>query len=277
MGTRFQLTATSSKPLQGVRIVTEQFEVAGDREGWRTRPVNEHDLNALLTSDQPMMSSDGLQISATFWLTEETTSPPADADRNSTARAISESLALHTSANLRFFLHDVDDVMSVSPESLRVQGVPDASPTVLAQMSGIGNAITRLARIPVAGRIRDDYGIESAGFEFVVDDESNWRPRPFRNPPQRGLLDFEPQRNADEPYEVFEVQPLELSEGQTLTLSVVASDSRPHPAPAMTRGDPMVFLQRPISATMLALSTVLLIILALPAIRKKRDETFVED
>ncbi|MFN3628547.1 MAG: tripartite tricarboxylate transporter permease, partial [Casimicrobiaceae bacterium] len=45
----------------------------------------------------------------------------------------------------------------------------------------------------------------------------------------------------------------------------------------LSRGDPMVFLERPISATMLALSVLLLIVLALPAIRKKREETFVED
>jgi putative tricarboxylic transport membrane protein len=45
----------------------------------------------------------------------------------------------------------------------------------------------------------------------------------------------------------------------------------------LSRGDASVFMQRPISATMLVLSIILLVILALPAIRKKRDETFVED
>ena len=45
----------------------------------------------------------------------------------------------------------------------------------------------------------------------------------------------------------------------------------------LSRGSPSVFLERPISATMLVLSLILLIILAMPAIRKKRDETFVED
>jgi putative tricarboxylic transport membrane protein len=45
----------------------------------------------------------------------------------------------------------------------------------------------------------------------------------------------------------------------------------------LSRGDPMVFLERPISMTMLILSSILLIVLALPTIRKKREETFVED
>jgi putative tricarboxylic transport membrane protein len=45
----------------------------------------------------------------------------------------------------------------------------------------------------------------------------------------------------------------------------------------LSRGSPSVFFERPISAVMLILSAILLIILALPAIRQKRDETFVED
>jgi TctA family transporter len=44
----------------------------------------------------------------------------------------------------------------------------------------------------------------------------------------------------------------------------------------LSRSDPMVFLQRPISATMLALSAVALAAVLLPALRKKREEAFVE-
>jgi putative tricarboxylic transport membrane protein len=42
------------------------------------------------------------------------------------------------------------------------------------------------------------------------------------------------------------------------------------------RGDPMVFLSRPISASLLALAAILLLISVMPAMRKKRDEVFVE-
>jgi putative tricarboxylic transport membrane protein len=48
----------------------------------------------------------------------------------------------------------------------------------------------------------------------------------------------------------------------------------------LSRGDASVFFDptvRPISFTMLLLSGILLIVMALPAIRKKREETFVED
>ncbi|MBS0319837.1 MAG: tripartite tricarboxylate transporter permease [Proteobacteria bacterium] len=45
----------------------------------------------------------------------------------------------------------------------------------------------------------------------------------------------------------------------------------------LSRGDPMTFLQKPISATMLGVAAVLLIIVLLPNIRKKREEAFQED
>ena len=43
------------------------------------------------------------------------------------------------------------------------------------------------------------------------------------------------------------------------------------------RGDPMTFLNRPLSAGLLAVAAVLLVIALLPAIRRKREEVFVED
>lgn len=44
----------------------------------------------------------------------------------------------------------------------------------------------------------------------------------------------------------------------------------------IARGDPMVFVTRPISAGLLALALALLVISVLPMIRKQRDEVFVE-
>jgi TctA family transporter len=44
----------------------------------------------------------------------------------------------------------------------------------------------------------------------------------------------------------------------------------------LSRGDPIVFVERPISAVLLALSLALLVILILPTIRAKREEVFRE-
>jgi TctA family transporter len=45
----------------------------------------------------------------------------------------------------------------------------------------------------------------------------------------------------------------------------------------ISRGDPMVFLERPISATLLGLAVLAVIIAVLPNIRQKRKEVFVEE
>jgi len=44
----------------------------------------------------------------------------------------------------------------------------------------------------------------------------------------------------------------------------------------LSRGDPMVFLTRPLSLTMLLMALAMIVIISLPAISKKREETFVE-
>ncbi len=45
----------------------------------------------------------------------------------------------------------------------------------------------------------------------------------------------------------------------------------------ISRGDPMVFVQKPISAVMLSIAAILLTITLLPAVARKREEVFVED
>ncbi|MFC7516485.1 tripartite tricarboxylate transporter permease [Herbaspirillum sp. GCM10030257] len=44
----------------------------------------------------------------------------------------------------------------------------------------------------------------------------------------------------------------------------------------LSRSDPMVFLQRPISATMLVISAIAMAVVLLPSLRRKREEAFVE-
>jgi len=44
----------------------------------------------------------------------------------------------------------------------------------------------------------------------------------------------------------------------------------------ISRGDPMVFLERPISATLLALTAAVIALIVLPQIRKSREQAFQE-
>ncbi|HSD21060.1 MAG TPA: tripartite tricarboxylate transporter permease [Anaeromyxobacter sp.] len=45
---------------------------------------------------------------------------------------------------------------------------------------------------------------------------------------------------------------------------------------AIARGDPAVFVQRPVSAALLAVAALVLVLAVVPSLRKKRDEVFVE-
>jgi TctA family transporter len=45
----------------------------------------------------------------------------------------------------------------------------------------------------------------------------------------------------------------------------------------LSRGDWSVFVTRPLSATLLAMAVLMLVIVLLPSVKKKREETFVED
>jgi len=242
VGTEFELTATSSKRLKAVKVMSDQFELAGDLDASR---LMLRDGRSAESSGLPLIASDGRTFAVRFRIVAAmqaaSDSPEGATDSVPVTASESDILQIPASTNLRFFLHDEDDVMSAGPEALRVQGVEDKPPVVVAQMTGIDNAITRLAKIPIAGRIRDEYGLKSGGFEFLVDDESTWRPRPFRAPPAIGITDFDLRRSETEAFETFDVQVLELSEGQTLTLSVVASDANIFPASRVTRSQPLLF------------------------------------
>ncbi|GAA4525631.1 MULTISPECIES: hypothetical protein [Nonomuraea] len=54
-------------------------------------------------------------------------------------------------------------------------------------------------------------------------------------------------------------------------------EDNPRRALIISRGDATVFLTRPISATLLALTAAALVITVLPAIRKRREQVFTEN
>jgi putative tricarboxylic transport membrane protein len=71
----------------------------------------------------------------------------------------------------------------------------------------------------------------------------------------------------------FEVEPAPLLLGFVLGPMMEENLRR---ALLLSRGDPIVFVTRPISMTLLAISVLLLLVMAAPMIRKKREEAFQE-
>ncbi len=242
VGTQFALSACSSKSLQSVRITTDTFDLQGDSEA---SLLEYRDSNAVVDGP-PLLSSDGLMITARFLL--DATTQPVDGHFDIEAiRSEDETLIIRPGTALKFSLHDQDNVISTRPLVFRIVGVADRAPVIDTQVDGIDRAVTRRAVIPFVGSIRDDYGLKSAGFEFLVDDESKWRPRPFSSPLSPDVTQYVLGRESDTNLtegrrpEFFDVQPLDLTEGQTLSLAIVGTDGCEIGDAHVSRGDPVVF------------------------------------
>jgi hypothetical protein len=148
---------------------------------------------------------------------------------------------------LRIHLEDSDGIGSPEPLKLTLNGIVDQPPVIEVELKGIGNAITRQARIPVAGIIRDEYGVAQVRFEYLVSDgPTDWQPRTLASPPRTVTREFELARSANEPYERFDVLPLDLQHQQKLTLSVVAVDGDTLVGPNEQRSQKFVFTVVPV-------------------------------
>ncbi|MBN2021437.1 MAG: hypothetical protein JW809_01465 [Pirellulales bacterium] len=66
-------------------------------------------------------------------------------------------------------LHDADGIRSRQPLRLALGAVADEVPAIPIQLAGIGTAITAQARLPLVGRVTDDYGVARVWFEYRVD------------------------------------------------------------------------------------------------------------
>lgn len=256
IGTAFKLSVTANKSLLSARISTDLFDVEGDQS--TSRIIPRAGYNRPILAGGPLIGEDGRTLSASFQISP--TVPPNDesapdarqsksaapgelSDADNTEKpdeANSAGLPIPPNSTLKFYLHDTDNIKSAAPEVLRLRGIPDKPPVIAVRKHGVGNAITRRAIIPMRGVIKDDYGLTGALFRFIVDDETQWRPRPFRNV-------FKPKREYDledvggPGSEYFRVEELDLTDGQTLALTILATDGCTIPKPNTTQAEPAVF------------------------------------
>lgn len=250
LGTRFDLVATANKPLQSARLAGDQFEISGDRTSCQVIPREGY--RVVSPPEGPLVTGDGRTVQVAFQLVLESagsedapdgpgTQDTAGEDTDRESSASDPRLPITSNSTLRFFLHDTDNIMSLSPQTVRIRGVEDKPPVIATRSVGVANAITRRSVIPFAGSIQDDYGVARARFEFIVDDGTTWRVREFRTPLVPGSTEYELRSDEAGRPERFDVQPLELSEGQTLSIAVTATDGCTVPAPHTSRAEPVVF------------------------------------
>ncbi|MCH2212714.1 MAG: hypothetical protein MK110_15530 [Fuerstiella sp.] len=250
VGTEFRLQAVCSKPLQAVRISTNEFDLSG---GADTSVIEIHD-GGLPIRGAGLISADGFQVMTDFVLMRKDEKIPAEEQDDLLYKPDTEDAALYPenvlrippNTSLKFSLHDRDDIVSTRPLVFHVRGIEDRPPVIDVRVDGVDSAITRRAVIPFTGSISDDYGLMSAGFEFTVDDETHWRPRPFSDAFSKNATVFLLGRETIElpsvrKPELFQVQPLDLTEGQTLSIALTAGDGCAIDNVNISRGNPFVF------------------------------------
>ena len=253
--TEFVLRATSNKPLVRVRMQFGGYELtfgqAIDGKDPEARIVHRSDEDEVLenrgiSSDvaKHWLDESGTRLTVPFVLSAcETEAAKARAD--SLMTEVGPPFVLAPDSSLRIYLEDSDGILTSEPSRILVSGVVDEPPVVETRLRGIGTSITRKASIPVIGRLFDDYGLANAHFDFQIDEAEEHDVRSFANAltsdeDGSGRREFI-LGNDEEEYERFSVLALDLSLGQKIVISVVATDRDDLNGPHVARGERYAF------------------------------------
>lgn len=258
IGTDVQFTGAANKPLSAIRIEvdggSERFEWTVSRATATADATAEFVVRARDEFPQRQvqipaniaanwLSADGTSFTLPFVLQTE----GSTALRAVLSEAVESQAALPTvfpwpaDAALRIHLTDVDGIVSPEPLRLTINGQVDQPPVIEVELTGISSSITRQARIPVAGVVRDEYGVALARFDYQVDTAADWQPRDFDQPVTATVPAMTLARSDNEPYQRFDVLPLDLSLKQKLTLTVFAADGDTLNGPNTQRSQKFVF------------------------------------
>src|SRR5580700_865722 len=209
METSFVFRARSNKPLVGLRIETDALRISLSRQGGRIAHKN---AAGELGAEKPLptppdgsfLSVDGLDAHLPFILTGRANPKAGDHKQAATAGTVGLPIAIPADTRLRMELEDTDDILSVEPIRIVINGIADTPPTITTELRGVGTSITRKATIPVSGAITDDYGVAKAQFEFRIGKDKPWQAYPFRRPPAGSPKTYALQRDEADKTERFQ-------------------------------------------------------------------------
>ena len=234
-GTDFLLHAETNKPLVGVSIQTEKYDVELHAQTakvtwFEQSAAGTSGTTAELTINEAWLAPDRRHFSIPFVIGQ-----PAAAQGTATT-----PLPLPPEAVLKITLHDADDIRSQEPQRVTISSITDEPPRIESQLKGIGSSITRKAVIPFTGVISDDYGVAGAHFDYRVDENAPADPRNLSLPATLPR-EFKLETSAQQPSIKFEVLPLELKLGQKLTVAIQARDADNLHGPHLTTGERYTF------------------------------------
>lgn len=246
LNTKFDMISTANKPITRFSFETDQLKLQLERSSkdsntapnnflaWKNSEGEVIKQIALTQSHMTqMLDSEGRHFRIPFALVAE----DKHEDSYSKTDTIPKYIPLIADQPIRIYLEDEDGLLVTEPIRLNINGIIDQAPKVDTQLTGIGKSVTRKAMIPLEGIITDDYGVQSAHFDFFVDQEKDFRPRPFRNKPSGKPKEFILQRSENNLWERFEVLPLDLKVGQKISLTVQAKDADDLSGPHETHGE----------------------------------------
>jgi hypothetical protein len=116
---------------------------------------------------------------------------------------------------ITFSLDDLDGISSRRPVRTALAVRADEPPQFAARLDGISSAITPQARLPVVGRVTDDYGIHEIWFEYAVDDDP---------PGKKNLATLKGSVTDVELNHALEADQLGLTPGEKLLVTIRAAD-----------------------------------------------------
>jgi len=249
--TSFRLRAQANKPLVAIRLHAPDFDLEfssplSSEDQPATLTIHRHPPNAKEPGEPPRtviipadvsrrwFADDARSFSVPLLLTVRAATELATLTPNFT------HIPLRPDVTLQINLEDADGIITADPVLLTLNGILDAAPLVEIRRSGVGSSVTRMAEIPLVGRIRDDYGVADARFEYRLDDATEFSSRPLAAGPA-GQKDFLLGESLPVKGERFALLPLELKVGRQLALTIAADDGDNLNGPHVGRGELFTF------------------------------------
>ena len=146
---------------------------------------------------------------------EDAPSEPVTIEPHGEARFQHALAALDKDTTLLFTLLDTDKIRGREPMRLALAAVADEAPELPVRLHGIGTAVTPQARLPMLGRVTDDYGVARVWFEHALEKAK---------PATRVILSPEGNPTELKIDHALELRELDLKPGQKLSVSLKAAD-----------------------------------------------------
>ncbi len=248
METQIDLQGTCNKPLRVVDIRSGRFQLSfgfNDSETGRlaksTTLILRDDENQILrtievtASAESLLSEDRMNFTVPFLITAQ-----AEQAWEQFGELVELPIPIPPDSALKIFLEDEDDIYSPEPASLTVNGIVDEAPVIDTRRTGVGALVTRNASIPIEGLLADDYGVTDAWFGFKIGSAESKQTRPLGSLP-RGQNEFTLNDKTDKKVERFDLRPLKLQEGESLTLAIYAQDGDTLNGPHIAHGEMFSF------------------------------------